>query len=137
MKKAVGILLVSLLAGAGATMAQGPVVNAVQYPAWLERNGVSEEAQTALKQAFKILFREGLTIPNAISRIEAELPKLPEILHLLNFARTSERGNPASAAVVTLSVNPASLTNEEKLSTFVELATTILLMPGTKFDMRS
>jgi UDP-N-acetylglucosamine acyltransferase len=58
----------------------------------LERNGISEEAQTALKQAFKILFREGLTISNAIASIEAELPKLPEILHLLNFARTSERG---------------------------------------------
>src|SRR6185503_12224901 len=28
----------------------------------LERNGVSEEAQTALRQAYKILFREGLTI---------------------------------------------------------------------------
>ena len=58
----------------------------------LERNGVSEEAQTALKQAFKILFREGLTISNAAARIEAELPKLPEIVYLLNFVRTSERG---------------------------------------------
>ena len=27
----------------------------------LERNGVSEEAQSALRQAYKILFREGLT----------------------------------------------------------------------------
>ena len=29
----------------------------------MERNGVSEEAQAALRQAYKILFREGLTIP--------------------------------------------------------------------------
>lgn len=57
-----------------------------------ERNGVSEEAQTALKQAFRILFREGLTITNAIARIETDLPKLPEVVHLLQFARTSERG---------------------------------------------
>ena len=58
----------------------------------LERNGVSEEAQTALKQAFRILFREGLTISNSLARIEAELPQPPEILHLLQFARSSGRG---------------------------------------------
>jgi UDP-N-acetylglucosamine acyltransferase len=58
----------------------------------LDRNGVAEEAQTALKQAYKILFREGLTIPNALSRIETELPPLPEVRHLVAFARGSERG---------------------------------------------
>jgi UDP-N-acetylglucosamine acyltransferase len=58
----------------------------------LERNGVSAEAQSALKQAYKILFREGLTIPNALSRIESELPPLPEIQHLIRFIRQSERG---------------------------------------------
>jgi UDP-N-acetylglucosamine acyltransferase len=58
----------------------------------LERRGISEEAQTALKQAYKILFREGLTISNALVKIEKELPQLPEIEHLLQFARTSERG---------------------------------------------
>lgn len=58
----------------------------------MDRNGISEEAQTALKQAYKILFRERLTISNALARIEAELPQLPEVQHLVNFARTSERG---------------------------------------------
>lgn len=58
----------------------------------LERNGVSEPAQSALRQAFKILFREGLTIPNALVRIEAELPKHPELTHLVEFVRKSERG---------------------------------------------
>jgi UDP-N-acetylglucosamine acyltransferase len=58
----------------------------------LERNGVSEPAQAALRQAFKILFREGLTIANALSRIESEVDLLPEIQHLLQFVRTSERG---------------------------------------------
>jgi UDP-N-acetylglucosamine acyltransferase len=58
----------------------------------LERNGISEEVQAALKQAYKILFREGLTIANALARIEAELPPLPELLHLVHFARTSQRG---------------------------------------------
>lgn len=58
----------------------------------LERNGVSDPAQSALRQAYKILFREGLTIPNALARIEQELPPLPELAHLLQFVRTSERG---------------------------------------------
>jgi UDP-N-acetylglucosamine acyltransferase len=58
----------------------------------MERNGISDEAQSALRQAYKILFREGLTIPNALSRIETELLQCPEVQHLVNFVRTSERG---------------------------------------------
>jgi len=58
----------------------------------LERAGVSEEAQAALKSCYKILFRDSLTIPNALMKIEKEIPPLPEVQHLLNFVRTSERG---------------------------------------------
>jgi UDP-N-acetylglucosamine acyltransferase len=58
----------------------------------MERHGVSEEAQSALRQAYKILFREGLTTPNALARIETELPPLPEIQHLVRFVRQSDRG---------------------------------------------
>lgn len=58
----------------------------------LERNNVSPEAQNALRQAYKILFREGLTVSNALARIEIELPRLPEIEHLTQFARSSSRG---------------------------------------------
>ncbi len=58
----------------------------------MERNGVSEEAQSAMRQAFKILFREGLTIGNALTQIEADISPLPEIQHLIQFVRASERG---------------------------------------------
>ncbi len=58
----------------------------------LERNGVSEPAQAALKQAYKILFRERLTIPNALAKIESSLPQLPELRRLADFVRASERG---------------------------------------------
>jgi UDP-N-acetylglucosamine acyltransferase len=58
----------------------------------MERNGVSEEAQSALRAAYKILFREGLTIPNSLAKIEKDLPSLPEIQHLIQFVRSSERG---------------------------------------------
>lgn len=58
----------------------------------MERNGVSEEAQVALRQAYKILHRAGLTISNALERIEKEVPALPEVQHFINFVRASERG---------------------------------------------
>lgn len=58
----------------------------------LERNQVSEESQAALKQGYRILFREKLTIGNALIKIEADLPKSPEIEHLVKFVRASERG---------------------------------------------
>lgn len=58
----------------------------------LERNGVSEEAHKALRQAYKILFREQLTIPNALAKIEKKMLTFPEIKHLVEFVRASERG---------------------------------------------
>ena len=58
----------------------------------MERNDISEDAQNALRQACKILFREGLTVSNALVKIEGELPSLPEVTHLVQFIRTSERG---------------------------------------------
>jgi UDP-N-acetylglucosamine acyltransferase len=58
----------------------------------MERQGITDDAQNALKQAYKILFREGLSIPNALAKIEKELPPLPEVQHLVQFVRASERG---------------------------------------------
>jgi UDP-N-acetylglucosamine acyltransferase len=58
----------------------------------LERAGVSEAAQTALRTAHKIIFREGLMLAGALAKIEAELPALPEVKHLVAFIRASERG---------------------------------------------
>jgi UDP-N-acetylglucosamine acyltransferase len=48
--------------------------------------------QGTLKQAYKILFREGLTISNALSRIQVELSPSPELAHLTEFVRSSKRG---------------------------------------------
>jgi UDP-N-acetylglucosamine acyltransferase len=58
----------------------------------MERNGVTEEGQRAVRQAFKILFREGLTIGNALAQIEREVPTAPEVRELIQFVRASERG---------------------------------------------
>lgn len=58
----------------------------------LQRNGVSDEAQAALRQAYKIIFREELSVANALTKIEKDSPPLPEIQHLVGFIRASERG---------------------------------------------
>ena len=58
----------------------------------LRRNDVSEEVQTALKQAYRILFRESLTVANAIEKVRTGVPSSPELEHLLNFIQSSERG---------------------------------------------
>ena len=58
----------------------------------LERAGFSDEAQTALRSAYKIIFREDLSTANALAKVEAELLQLPEVKHLVQFIRASERG---------------------------------------------
>lgn len=58
----------------------------------MDRHGVHEKVQGTLRQAYKILFREGLTIPNAIERIEMELTDSPELRHMIQFIQASERG---------------------------------------------
>jgi UDP-N-acetylglucosamine acyltransferase len=58
----------------------------------MERSGMADETQKALRAAYKILFRNGLTVSNALAEIEKKLPPLPEILHVVQFIRASERG---------------------------------------------
>lgn len=58
----------------------------------MERHGISEKAQSALRQAYKIMFREGLTVRNAVAKVEKKFLKQVEIRHLVQFIRCSERG---------------------------------------------
>jgi UDP-N-acetylglucosamine acyltransferase len=58
----------------------------------LDRNGVSDEAQRALRQAHRLIFRERLTITQALERVENEVPQVAEVKHLVTFIRGSERG---------------------------------------------
>lgn len=58
----------------------------------LKRNRFSEETITELKKAYRILFRMGLPLREALSRVESETAPLPEVRHLLEFVRTSKRG---------------------------------------------
>jgi len=58
----------------------------------LKRNKVAEETQAALKQAHRILFRENLTVSNAIEKARTEVSASPELDHLLDFIQSSDRG---------------------------------------------
>jgi UDP-N-acetylglucosamine acyltransferase len=59
----------------------------------MERRGVSEEGRKAIKEAYRILYRkEDLNAADALDKIEAELEQTPEIKHLLEFCRASEKG---------------------------------------------
>lgn len=58
----------------------------------LERRGFSEDVRRALKQTYRILFRSKLNLSQAVARAEAEAPRIPEVRHLLEFIKASERG---------------------------------------------
>ena len=58
----------------------------------LNRAAVSKNEKAALKKAFKILFREGLSVKNATAKIQEELPETSSIQTLLQFLKGSTRG---------------------------------------------
>jgi UDP-N-acetylglucosamine acyltransferase len=58
----------------------------------LERRGFDKTTVEALQTAFRLLTRAGLNTSQAIDRIRAEVPALPEIEELVAFIRSSERG---------------------------------------------
>lgn len=58
----------------------------------LRRSGMSRERISDIKNMFKILYNENLTVDDAIRRIEAEISESPERSRFLDFLRASERG---------------------------------------------
>ncbi len=59
----------------------------------LRRHQFSEQEIKALKKAYRIIFRSGLTLAKALKTIEEdEIFQLPRVQHLLQFIRHSKRG---------------------------------------------
>jgi len=48
--------------------------------------------RSAIKEAYRIIYRSGLNITNALARVEEEIEPYPEIKEIINFFRTSKRG---------------------------------------------
>jgi UDP-N-acetylglucosamine acyltransferase len=58
----------------------------------LRRHGFSPELRQAIRMAYKMLYRQGLNISQAIARIQAEIEPYPEIKEITDFFQTSRRG---------------------------------------------
>ncbi len=57
----------------------------------LRRAGFTREQIAALKSAYRLLYRSGLKLEEALARIEAEI-RTEHVRHLLSFIRNSKRG---------------------------------------------
>jgi UDP-N-acetylglucosamine acyltransferase len=58
----------------------------------LKRQGFSNQTVSLLKKAYRLIFRIGLTMNEAIERVRAEVEQIPEVISLVDFIKSSERG---------------------------------------------
>src|SRR5579885_813681 len=58
----------------------------------LKRHGFPYDVRKALTKAFKLTYRSGLRVSEAINLIENEVEKSPHVEHWLQFCRDSKRG---------------------------------------------
>ena len=59
----------------------------------LKRHQFSEQTIRALKKAYRIIFRSGLTLEKAVKAVEEDdISLIPEVRHLLDFIQRSKRG---------------------------------------------
>ena len=58
----------------------------------ISRAGIPLEIRRSIKKAYKILYRSGLSLAEAISVIEQEVDSSEEVEHFLRFLRNAERG---------------------------------------------
>lgn len=58
----------------------------------LERRGLSQEVRSALKRTYRMLFQGDDNLSKALDRAEDEVAGVPEVRHLIQFIRGSERG---------------------------------------------
>jgi UDP-N-acetylglucosamine acyltransferase len=58
----------------------------------LQRHGFSQNTISNLKKAYRIIFRIGLTVNEAVERVLAEVENIAEVLSLVNFIKATHRG---------------------------------------------
>lgn len=58
----------------------------------LKRHGFSETATRGIKKAFRLLYRSGLPLEEALLKISDEVEPTPEVTTFLNFIKESQRG---------------------------------------------
>jgi UDP-N-acetylglucosamine acyltransferase len=58
----------------------------------LQRHGFSQNIISNLKKAYRIIFRIGLTVNEAVERVLAEVENITEVVSLVNFIKSTQRG---------------------------------------------
>lgn len=58
----------------------------------LKRRGFKEEAISALKETYKIIFRSSLLLSVAVEKVKQEMSDFPEVRQFIEFIEHSERG---------------------------------------------
>ena len=58
----------------------------------LRRRGFSSETRTLIRRAYKMIYRSGKNLSQALETIRKEIPPIPERDRLLSFIESSERG---------------------------------------------
>jgi UDP-N-acetylglucosamine acyltransferase len=58
----------------------------------LKRHGFSDNAISLLKKTYRLIFRIGLTLNEAVERVRAEVDQIPEVVNFVNFITSSQRG---------------------------------------------
>ncbi len=58
----------------------------------LKRHGFSDNTISLLKKTYRLIFRIGLTLNEAIARVRAEVDQIPEVVNFVNFITSSQRG---------------------------------------------
>ncbi len=58
----------------------------------LRRHGHSEKAIAMLKRTYRLIFRIGITLNEAIERVKAEVDQTPEVKRFMAFIKSSQRG---------------------------------------------
>ncbi len=58
----------------------------------LKRRGFSEETIRGIKKAYRVIFRSGLRLEEALQSIDEEIESSPELKHFVDFIKDSQRG---------------------------------------------
>jgi UDP-N-acetylglucosamine acyltransferase len=58
----------------------------------MRRRGFSEEAIHALRRAYKVVYRQGLTVDQAIAALAEPASQFPEVAMFLESIQSSTRG---------------------------------------------
>jgi UDP-N-acetylglucosamine acyltransferase len=58
----------------------------------ISRAGIPIDSRRNIKKAYKLLYRSGLSLAQAIEMIEQEVDSCEEVDHFLRFLRNAERG---------------------------------------------